>query len=791
MTSAYNHSFLGMVFLSLSIIYSESTSNVYIVYLGLNNIQDPILTSNYHVQLLSSVFPSEEHARKSMVYSYKHSFSGFSARINSTQAATLAGMERVISVFKSKILKLHTTRSWDFMGLNLDPIGDQATPLQLTHGDNAIVGLFDTGIWPESKSFNEEPNMQPIPKTWRGKCVNGENFDPKKSCNLKLIGARYYLKGYELEHGLLNTTGNLEYQSPRDANGHGTHTASTAVGSTVKKASFLGFGEGTARGGAPRARLAIYKVCWEDGRCSEADILAAFDEAIYDGVDAISASFGSPPPLVPLYNSSSDIGSFHAMQKGISVIFSAGNNGPDPSLVQNVAPWSTCVGASSIDRNFPTRILLDNSLSFVGESLNNKHIEAYLVGARIFFRGGICRMSRWRNNNAFGAVILCFSTPGSVLIEEAEVAVWGANATGLIFVDSPTRQYVDVDIIPTIRVDMIQGTKMGHYLSQSMMYPPKVHIFPSKTIIKQTPAPVVADFSSRGPSSISPDILKPDISAPGVTILAAWPPGIPPTSTSIDQRSVEWNFQSGTSMSCPHVSGIVALIKSLHPNWSPAAIRSALMTTAYNRDMNHDTILSGGTNEESNPFDIGAGHINPLKAIDPGLVYDLKADDYILFLCNNGYTEDQIKRIISLVPGKNVNCPKEMTSNTNLNYPSITISSLESSVIIKRTVRNVGGRKTSLYFARVVCPHGVEVTVWPMILFFSYFRDEVSYYVTFKPKKVSRGRYDYGEIVWSDGFHTVRSPLVVCVNTATPDITIDDSFQALDRESLSLSLSGA
>lgn len=233
-------------------------------------------------------------------------------------------------------------------------------------------------------------------------------------------------------------------------------------------------------------------------------------------------------------------------------------------------------------------------------------------------------------------------------------------------------------------------------------------------------------------------------------------------------------------MSCPHVSGIVALIKSLHPNWSPAAIRSALMTTAYNRDMNHDTILSGGTNEESNPFDIGAGHINPLKAIDPGLVYDLKADDYILFLCNNGYTEDQIKRIISLVPGKNVNCPKEMTSNTNLNYPSITISSLESSVIIKRTVRNVGGRKTSVYFARIVCPHGVEVTVWPMILFFSYFRDEVSYYVTFKPQKVSRGRYDYGEIVWSDGFHTVRSPLVVCVNTATPDITIDDSFQALN-----------
>ncbi|KAL4578343.1 hypothetical protein LXL04_014464 [Taraxacum kok-saghyz] len=781
MASVY-HSFLGLVFLSLYFIHSTSTSHVYIVYLGLNNIQDPILTSNYHLQLLSNVVPSQQDARKSMLYSYKHSFSGFSAKINSTQAATLARMDRVISVFKSRILRLHTTRSWDFMGLHLDPIGDQETPLQLRHGDNTIVALFDTGVWPESKSFHEEPNMHPIPKTWRGKCVKGQDFDPKTSCNLKLIGARYYLKGYEQEHGPLNTTVTSEYRSSRDANGHGTHTASTAVGSTVKKASFLGIGLGTARGGAPRARLAVYKVCWEDGRCNEADILAAFDDAIHDGVDVISASFGLPPPLVPFYESSSDIGSFHAMQKGISVIFSAGNSGPDPALVQNVAPWSTCVAASSIDRNFLTKILVDNSLSFTGESLNTEHIEATLVGARTYFRGGICRPSRWINNDASGTVILCFSAPGAVQIQEAEVAAWVANATGLIFVDSPTRQYVDADIIPTIRVDIIQGTKMNRYLSQNMSSLPKVHIFPSKTVIKQSPAPIVAEFSSRGPSSTSPDILKPDISAPGISILAAWPPGIPPTSTNIDKRSVDWNFLSGTSMSCPHVSGIVALVKSLHPDWSPAAIRSALMTTAYNRDTNHDSILSAGTNEESNFFDIGAGHVNPLKAIDPGLVYDLKADDYVLFLCNNGYTEDQIKRIISLSPGVNVNCPKGRKSNTNLNYPSITVSSLESMITVKRTVRNVGGRKSSVYIARIVCPHGVEVTVWPRILFFSYFRDEISYYVSFKPQKMSQGRYDYGEIVWSDGYHTVRSPLAVCVNTATPAATaIDDSSQAFDQ----------
>ncbi|KAI3794856.1 hypothetical protein L1987_37496 [Smallanthus sonchifolius] len=687
---------------------------VYIVYLGLKDVQDHILTSSYHLNLLSSVFQRKEDAKQSMVYSYKHSFSGFSAKMNSTQAATLAEMEGVISVFKSRILRLHTTRSWDFMGLNLNPTAEQSNRLQLNHGDNTIVGLFDTGIWPESKSFHEEPNMHPIPRTWKGKCVKGQDFNPKTACNLKLVGARYYLKGYEQEHGTLNTSETPEYRSPRDAIGHGTHTASIAVGSTVKAASFFGFGQGTARGGAPRARLAVYKVCWEDGKCSEADILAAFDEAISDGVDVISASFGSSPPLVPFYNSSTDIGSFHAMQKGISVIFSAGNNGPDPSVVQNVAPWSTCVGASSIDRNFPTRVLVDNSLSFTGESFNTELIEAKLVVARRYFRGGICKMDKWRNKSATGAVILCFSIQGPVEIEDAEVAVWLANATGLIFVNSPTRQYVEVDIIPTIRIDMIQGTKLNNYLSQS-------------------------------------------------TILAAWPPGISPTSTDIDQRSVEWNFQSGTSMSCPHVSGVVALLKSVHPDWSPAAIKSALMTTAYKTDTNRDTILSGGTNEDSSPFDIGAGHLNPLKAMDPGLVYDMKADDYILFLCNNGYTKDQIKRIT----GTTVTCPKEHTSNANLNYPSITVSSLQSTMTVKRTVRHVGYKKTSIYFASIVSPNGVEVTVWPRILFFSYFSDKSSYYVTLKPQKLSQGRYDYGEIIWSDGFHTVRSPVVVCVDTAT------------------------
>lgn len=229
------------------------------------------------------------------------------------------------------------------------------------------------GIWPESRSFGEEAGTKPIPSTWKGRCTRGDMFEPEKACNRKLIGARFYLEGFERKHGPLNSSGNPEYRSARDFLGHGTHTASTAVGSVVEKdkedeeISFMGLGKGTARGGAPRARLAVYKACWGkdyQSKCTEADVMAAFDDALCDGVHVISASIGTTPPLPPFFKSATAIGSFHAAQLGVSVVFSAGNDGPDPGLVANVAPWSISVAASSIDRTFSTSILLlDANLS--------------------------------------------------------------------------------------------------------------------------------------------------------------------------------------------------------------------------------------------------------------------------------------------------------------------------------------------------------------------------------------------------------------------------------------------
>ncbi|XP_068635984.1 subtilisin-like protease SBT3.18 [Aristolochia californica] len=760
-------SFWGLFF-SLSLCYRPSTpaAHVHIVYLGLISTYDPLLTTKSHLQLLSTVFTSEEEAVEAMVYSYRRSFSGFAAMLNATQATTLAEMEGVISVFRSKIQRLHTTRSWDFMGLPLH--SEDPTPLQLAYGDDVVVGVFDTGIWPESGSFREGPSMPPIPTSWKGKCVKGEKFDPQKACNRKLIGARYYIKGFESEYGPLNTTETPEFRSPRDQLGHGTHTASTAVGSIVNNANFFGLGSGIARGGAPRARLAMYKMCWSDGlqgRCTEADIMAAFDDAISDRVNVISASFGLSPPLPPFFSSSADIGSFHAAQLGISVVFSAGNDGPEPSLVQNVSPWSTCVAASSIDRSFPTKIVLGDNNILMGKSFNVDQLILKLADSSSYFRNGDCEFDKWTKVRAKGVAILCFSTTGTQLSGDAAIAVFVASGSALIFAAPLTRQIPQVDLLPVIFVDIYQGTQILHYImSKSPSSKSRtVQIFPSRTVTGESPAPVVADFSSRGPSSLSPNILKPDITAPGVNILAAWPPVIPPSSLPIDTRSVNWNFDSGTSMACPHVTGLVALLKSAHPDWSPAAIMSAMITTAYNTDTSLDTILAGGSAKPVNPFDVGGGHVNPLKAMDPGLVYDMNAEDYALFLCILGYTKSQIASMLLPSPKIDIRCPKEQQTDYNLNYPSIVVSDLQAKTTIKRTVRNVGFSQ-SIYFVEIVNPNGVQVSVWPRVLVLHRQRQEASYYVTLTPLKQSQGRYDFGEIVWFEGHHRVRSPLVVRVN---------------------------
>ncbi|KAK1352491.1 hypothetical protein POM88_053430 [Heracleum sosnowskyi] len=182
-----------------------------------------------------------------------------------------------------------------------------------------------------------------------------------------LVGARYFNKGYVAIVGSLDPS----YNSPRDTDGHGSHTLSTTGGSFVPGANVFCYGNGTTKGGSPKARVAAYKVCWPpmgDNACFDADILAAFDVAIDDGIDILSVSLGGD--AVDFFIDSVAIGSFHAVKHGILVVCSAGNSGPNAGTAENLSPWKFTVGASTIDRQFPSYVTLGNKIQFKGGSLS-------------------------------------------------------------------------------------------------------------------------------------------------------------------------------------------------------------------------------------------------------------------------------------------------------------------------------------------------------------------------------------------------------------------------------------
>ncbi|XP_066396322.1 subtilisin-like protease SBT3.5 [Miscanthus floridulus] len=558
---------LGFFFLLLMLLLQlgpSSCSNVYIVYMGERNPElHPALVRDSHHGMLAALLGSEQAAKVAILYSYRHGFSGFAAVLTDSQAARLADSPRVVRVVRNRVLDLHTTRSWDFMRVN--PSHSVGILSESRFGEDSIVGVLDTGIWPESASFRDDGIGQ-VPRRWKGQCVAGDRFNVS-NCNRKIIGAKWYIKGYEAEYGKMNTTDIYEFMSARDAVGHGTHTASTAAGALVADANFRGLASGVARGGAPRARLAVYKVCWATGDCTSADILAAFDDAIHDGVDVLSVSLGQAPPLPAYVDDVLSIGSFHAVARGIVVVCSAGNSGPYSETVINSAPWIVTVAAGTIDRTFLAKVTLGNNSTYVGQTLySGKHPGKSM---RIVYAEDIasnnaddtdarsCTAGSLNSTLVKGNVVLCFQTRAQRSASVAVETVKKARGVGVIFAQFLTKDIASSFDIPSVQVDYQVGTAILAYTTS--MRNPTVLFGSAKTILGELIGPEVAYFSSRGPSSLSPSVLKPDIAAPGVNILAAWTPA---AAISSAIGSVNFKIDSGTSMSCPHISGVVALLKS-------------------------------------------------------------------------------------------------------------------------------------------------------------------------------------------------------------------------------------
>ncbi|CAI9089005.1 OLC1v1023490C1 [Oldenlandia corymbosa var. corymbosa] len=617
---------------------------------------------------------------------------------------------------------------------------------------------MELGVWPESPSFHDD-ELGPIPAKWKGICQNGE--DATFHCNRKLIGARYFNKGYAAAVGSLNSTLN----SPRDNEGHGTHTLSTAGGNFVAGASVFGFGNGTAKGGSPKARVAAYKVCWppvDGNECFDSDILAAFDMAIHDGVDVLSVSLGGDP--ITYFNDSVAIGSFHAVKHGITVICSAGNSGPAPGSVSNVAPWQITVGASTMDRQFPSYVVLGNNKTFRGESLSQKAmtkgkfypiVDAKTVKAANASSkdAALCKPGTLDPKKAKGKILVCLRGDNARVDKGQQSAL--AGAVGMVLANndlSGNEIIADPHVLPASQINYTNGLAVYDYIASTRS--PVAYITYPTTQLDTKPAPFMAAFSSKGPNTVTPELLKPDITAPGVSIIAAYTEAQGPTNQPFDTRRVLFNSESGTSMSCPHVAGIVGLLRTLHPDWSPAAIKSAIMTSARSRDNAHEPVTNASY-VKATAFSYGAGHIRPNRAMDPGLVYDLTYQDYLRFLCAQGYNESEIQ-VFTESPFK---CPKPM-SLVDLNYPSITVPNLKGSVTVTRTVKNVGEPAT--YNARIYSPPGLTVKVLPETLNFTKVGQEMTFKLTIEARKKGAAQdYVFGRLIWSDGKHYVRSPIVV------------------------------
>ncbi|PIA56506.1 hypothetical protein AQUCO_00700684v1 [Aquilegia coerulea] len=739
--------FLGWILIALQIELTLADRSTYVVHMDKSAM--PKAFATHHdwymatIDSLDVINVKNSHGLGStrLIYAYDNAMHGFSAVLSLEDLQKLQKAPGFVTAYLDKIVKLHTTHTFEFLSLNnvsgLWPASN--------YGKDVIIGLLDTGIWPESKSYNDD-GMTEVPRRWKGICQAGDNFN-SSMCNRKLIGACYFNSGAK--------AGNLHNESyggsPRDIFGHGTHTSTTAAGNYVEGVSAFGYAKGTARGVAPRARIAMYHVAGTIGAGS--DLLAGMDQAITDGVDVISISMGTA--WTPLYEDPMAIAGFAAMEKGVFVSVSAGNDGPYPMRVENASPWLLTVGASTIDRQNSATLTLGNGMSTTGWSefpANALLEDLPLVYNKTFLA---CNSSELISQ-ASGKIVICSEKYGYIAGQIQVVT--NSKVAGAIFITNNT-QYMEARGIscPGVVISPDHATEMINYVTSTTN--PTVTLKFQQDVLGAKPAPAVAHYSSRGPAQTYPTILKPDLIAPGSKILAAWSPISPAAflGSNIVLTS-DYAFSSGTSMACPHAAGVAALLKGAHPEWSSAAIKSAMMTTASQVGNDGSPIRDNAANLTSaTPLDMGAGHIDPNRALDPGLIYDAGAQDYVNHLCFLNFTRNQI---LTITRSSKYNC----SNPSDLNYPSFMAfftNTSSTTYEFHRTLTDVGDGLAT-YKANVSVPCGTSISVTPDTLVFSEKYQKLSFNMSVDIKQMTKVMA-HGSLVWEqvDGNHTVRSPIVV------------------------------
>ncbi|MFW6868943.1 S8 family serine peptidase [Nocardioides sp. CPCC 206347] len=553
---------------------------------------------------------------------YTISANGFVADLTAKQATELATDRRVLTVQKDSIVYADTWNTPDFLGLSGKKGVWKQTGGQDKAGEGVVVGVIDSGIWPESKSFKGSPLTADPQGRWgtkitgsitsmkksdgnlfRGECETGEEFT-LANCNTKLISARSFVEGYGESRTIEE-----DYISARDGNGHGSHTASTSAGNPVKDVSTEGVDFGSISGVAPAAKIAVYKALWAtpDGRASgtTSDLVAAIEQAVTDGVDVLNYSISGPTGTVL---EAAEIAFEGAAEAGVFVAASAGNEGPGASTVAHNSPWVTTVAAST-HTSFENTVVLGDGQELVGASISRtalpatKLVDAAEVGNGSAPDTALCPPNSLDPAKVAGTIVVCQRGVYDRVVKSEEVK--RAGGVGVVLANI-TEGSLDADFhaVPTIHVSHVDAPKVYDYL-ESAGAGATARFELGNLTGTVTPVPQIAGFSSRGPAaSDDSDLLKPDISAPGVSVLAAV---APPSNHGRD-----YDLYSGTSMSAPHIAGLAALIQGEHPKWSPMQIKSAMMTTATDLKT-----ASGGRSNDL--FAQGAGHVNAKAFLDPGL----------------------------------------------------------------------------------------------------------------------------------------------------------------------------
>ncbi|GJN11243.1 hypothetical protein PR202_ga29419 [Eleusine coracana subsp. coracana] len=392
-----------------------------------------------------------------LYYVYDTVMHGFAAELSEEQARLLANTTGVAGVYRSRVVPLHTTRSPGFLGLDTD----FGVWPDTEFGDGVVIGFVDSGIWPESASF-DDAGLGPVRSSRKGRCVDGQRFNSSTMCNNKLVGARNFVTGTGTGTPLAG-----EFNSPRDAFGHGTHVSSTAAGSAVPNAGLFGFANGTARGVAPRARVAMYKACGVD-LCSEAAIVAGIDAAVKDGVDVLSLSLGSTSPSgdgSDLSKNSMAVALFGAVRAGVFVACSAGNEGPEDATLSNVAPWIATVGAATLDRVFPVFVTLGDGQVLVGQSLYAQQANRTDMIPLVLLNS--CGMDELVPDRVMGKVVVC---PYGAEVPTG-MAVQRAGGSGLVSIDTSAWESDGLEVfpftLPSASLGATEATKILSYLHSS------------------------------------------------------------------------------------------------------------------------------------------------------------------------------------------------------------------------------------------------------------------------------------------------------------------------------------